>query len=227
MITWLKDQIIALSNLNSGISFISADFEEASVNVQGLTTRFVKGSLMYSFEIEGVVFIAMHWAPALKGGVYVDDFSVTENCPGSNCETISGNPEFYQMTDGYSWLETQLTNAAGKSIVLVPHFVNALEKYLNKNSASGSRSILKTQTIAILTGHDHDQWGKYGTMTIDDNSVAVVKDGNSGVPVYYAGSASYERFITVQFNGAAAPVVDVYKTSAEEPCTTTTPDNAD
>ncbi len=227
MITFLKDQIVSLSNVNSGIGFLAADFQEAQVNVQGVTTRFVRGSLMYSFEIEGVVFIAMHWAPSLKGARYVHHFGVTENCPGANCETISGYPEFYEMTDGYEWLESQLKSAAGKSIVLVPHYVRALEKYLQRAGASGSRSILKNQAIAVLTGHDHDQWGKYGTMTIDDSTATLIKDGTSGIPVHYAGSASYERFITARFNGAAEPVVDIYKTSEEDPCSTTEPDNDD
>lgn len=225
MITYLNKTLHEFKSFSTDVAFRSADFHSQIVDVPGSgETLFMKGSLMYSFEIEGVVFIVMHWAPALKRGRYVGSFSVDQN-------TESGLPEYYEITDGFDWLQSQLDLAAngGKKVVLIPHHVGALDKYLSRAGQSIRESVI-SNVFLVLSGHDHDQWGFYGGLVVASGDAELKKDDTSGIPAYFAGSLSYEKFITVQLqnNDNANPsyTVEQYTTDTDSFCTTTGSDNS-
>jgi len=234
MVSYLEGKLLTF-NSNSRLSLLSADFGVKEVDVpNGVRTKYVTGSFMYSIEVEGIVFIMMHWAPALKGGFYENEVYI----PSIN-GTESGYDEYYNITDGSPWISTQLTAAknAGKKVVLVPHFVKAMGKYfLQVPGAAGLRTLVEDSVIAVLTGHDHDQWGYYGEYSVYNTTEPIWKDDLStppvGIPIYYGGSATYQKLLSVKFqhNGTSNAVIKDQAYTTEEGnllCTGVARDNSD
>jgi len=238
MITFIETHLGNFGN-TARVALLSADFGLKTVDIPGgLTTKYVTGSFMYSIEVEGIIFIIMHWAPSLRQRRYIDEFSVTKDCPSASCETESGHPEYYDITDGYDWLTGQLNaaEAAGKKVVLCPHFIDGLVKYFSAGNLSDLRELVEKNVIAVLTGHDHDQWGYYGVHTVTTTDSVLWQDDlttpPSGIPVYYGGSASYEKLLSVTFQnngGNPTTIIDQVYTSEEGTfhCTGVARDNLD
>lgn len=185
---------------------------------------FYEGSFMYSVEVKGIVFIFMHWAPSILGnGVYTNSFTV------DSALTMSGQPEKYSITNGRVWFKEQVrtSNLNGKKVILVPHYVEALVNYI-ESAGTTAETFVSNNVMAVLTGHDHDQWGEYGRYVVDEARTYRTDEINAatpaGIPVYYAGSASYEKFITAEIHndgGSGTITVQPYSSST---CATVTPD---
>lgn len=236
MVNFLKDSLLdqlkPLSDSgNVDMKLIAADIEISSnAQYNGKDVTITRGSLMYSIEIQGVVFLIMHWVPCLQTaygnhGSFVDKWYVPKGQSTLNPKT----QEIFDIQDGYDWLYNQLSDAAaaGKNVVLVPHYVEALELYIQNNPIAQTpnlQQLIGRTTIAILTGHDHDQWGKYGQLISNKNTVNLVHANVCGqcdtaIPVFYAGSASYQKYISVTLEHNADPAlatVTVQSKTSEE-----------
>ncbi len=238
MISYLEKSINSLSKLDTslGVYLKSADIQVDEISDPNGDMKFLKGSLMYALEVEGYVFIVMHWVAPNKGSSYTDKFGVATNCmTPATCKSDSGKKELYEITDGYDWIKKELIRAEGESkkVVLVPHYALNLPAYLNggKNSVDLSlanlRTLVKSNVVAILTGHDHDQWGAYGYLNVDSSGSSVSKSNSGDIPVYFAGSASYEKLISIDFNyNKDAVAVESITTRAANKCGVVASDNS-
>lgn len=259
MIHFLKGNLLnELNNSDTGAHLLSVDWKETETEKHnGEDVLMTKGSLMYSIEIEGIVFIMTHWAPALKYGTpSLVTFSFTDGWEVAKANSTSGKHELYSITDGYDWLEIQLkkADAAKKKVVFVPHFVEGLRKYLDsfrkkypfEDSSKDLTRYVGLTGLAILTGHDHDQWGYYGHFLskrgkveitheskcpfVDDSTNSRSCTEKEGMPIYYAVSASYQKYISVELHNTGARNGKISVTSHDstsQACTVTTADNSD
>lgn len=166
-----------LATLHSGFKIRNIDFERSDVISNALTARterYTKGSLSYSIEINDYVFIILHWATSIEmGGIFVDTVEAD----------LEGFTDIIEITSVETWLVNEINANIGKKIFLVPHSRRGLEKFI---SATGIDGDLDGKIEGVLAGHDHDNWGYYADL---------VYGGSTPIPLYYAGSASYERFI--------------------------------
>lgn len=230
MITYLKDSLNFLKNSGS-VNLMSVDIKTGSKDIAGVgPTIYTKGSLMFSVEVQGYVFIVMHWAPNIRTAAYTDKFAVTTDCDQkSTCKTESKNAEYYEIEDGYTWLETQLgeVDKYDKKVILVPHYAEALDEYLTAGSTN-LRQLVKKHVVAVLTGHDHDQWGLWGYLNVNNNKASASKRVTNEIPIYFAGSSSYEKLIKVELDyDADSVVVTPYTTREDKLCSVTASDNSD
>lgn len=159
-------------------------------------TRY-KGSMAYTMEINGYVFFMLHWSAAIGD----DSFSrkVEEYNPGTS------DYVYYDITAVSEWLEehTLLAASRQKKIVLIPHSRKALTPLLGKAAVKyptfGTiRSLIaSTPIVAILSGHDHDDWGE---------QTDTVRFKSKNLPVIYAGSLSYQTLVLLEFAASGGGV---------------------
>lgn len=230
---YLRERMLILSrtmNIRS-LDFVSTPTLEGSL---GLKLKYSRGSLSYSFEIEGIVFIVLHWA--------YEDYTVDPpNINYVNCAT--GNPfvrtiigrdplsraHFHQVdiTNATAWMLREVSSAAleGKKIVLVPHGSGGLLEFVDKSPLV--KQILTSAPIAaVINGHTHDAYGleKYWKL------------GEKKIPVYYVGSSSYQKLSMFDFyperETTDVTKITVYDSKDGSSCkeataTSTTTDGAD
>ncbi len=226
MIEFLRDSLRRIKS-TSGANLISADWKEYKTGTPAGDPVLVEGSLFYSVNVEGIVFVVMHWGP-------FDDSPDSPDSPEESpvyhysCYFAADRcTKKYKITDGYKYLHDAITSAEenGKGVILVPHNVEALPVYLDRayrdtSYGSALKTLVMNHVQGVLSGHDHDQYGRYGSLDVSlsaDTPADNLQRGtsNSGVPVYYAGSPSYEAMIRVQFDGNE--IVDVIPlTTAED-----------
>lgn len=146
----------------------------------GTIVSFDRDSLAYAFDIGRYRFIQMHNYPT-----YVRSE--------------------IDIKDATSWLKRVLDDARskGKRAVLnyhdpgehwSPNSSRAIDNKGNvdPDDATGTqfRDALRGQdVVAIFAGHFHEEWGSYGSLTVDDKRI----------PVFLSGSSEYNRFLLVEF----------------------------
>ncbi len=236
MIEFLRESLRRIKS-TSGANLISADWKEYKTGTIASGPVLVEGSLFYSVNVEGIVFIVLHWGP-------FDDSHLANPVYHYSCYFAADScTKKYKITNGYKYLHDAITSAKdnNKGVILVPHNVEALPVYLDRAYSDASYgSALKTLVMnhvqGVLSGHDHDQYGRYGYLDVSLSATPLednLQKGTSSthVPVYYAGSPSYEAMIRVQFYKKR--IVDVIPlTTAEDGdsgtplCTRIADDNA-
>lgn len=193
---------------SSGFALRNMDYmRSAVISANTRDERYNQGSFSYSFEINGYVFIMLHWSTGLPTGVYTDYFSSPD---------VAGYEEYFDVTSPEEWLRRELVSAEAdkKPAILVPHSWAGLEKFVRTSNFEDE--IESSSVIAMLCGHDHDHWGFFKDATFNSRTV----------PVYYAGSASYQKIISVAFQANRAGLsVTAYDTSTGASCAPTADDS--
>lgn len=211
MINFLEESIETLATDHA---IRSIDFQTTGVlfNVaRNEDVKYTTGSFCFSIEINDYIFIVLHWATAINGGEFIDTFEAADS---------SGYTEIFDITSAETWLTQELADASteGKKVILVPHSYRGLKKFVSTTSMGPT---IKQSTVeAVICGHDHDQWGFFENWQVGGGTPR-------DVPVYYAGSTTYQRLIAVDFQagGAGLSAVTPYDSSTGSACVATSDDN--
>lgn len=178
----------------------SGEVDDAS---KGGKTVYWKGSLCYTVEKHGFVFLIMHWAFVFQVGQSKSLLEYTQD----------GIHYSIQLTDPEPFIRSVLADAQvnNKHVVLMPHAYKWLKNWVSKK---GMESFLDTHPVlGVVSGHVHDAYGKEGDWNL----------GGRSIPVYYAGSTTYEKFLSINLNVASKVMsVDVYDSHDGRKCSTTT-----
>lgn len=215
LIEYLEENI---KTFHPSLKLRNVDFETtaATLNVRtGHLERYTRGSLCFSIEINGYLFILMHWSTAHSDGPYTTSYS--------SYDANTNTDHFIQITTPKQWIRDELADAtaSGLDVILMPHSWEGLTVFLEQEQDFDD-DLQESSLIAVISGHVHDAYGKHGDWTITGSN------GIKTVPVYYAGSTSYEKFIVAKlapFQGGLT--VDTYDSSGSNQCTisaSTSPD---
>lgn len=211
MITYLEDSLKALHPM---MTIRHIDFETTTATFNARTSEFEKyttGSLCFSIEYNGYLFIVMHWSTALGSGSFEREFD--------HLDIGTNTRHFVKITGPKDWLETELYEASqvqnDLDVILMPHSLTGLLKFI-EFEPSFETSLQESTMIALISGHVHDAYGKHGDWTITGSG------GTKVVPVYYGGSTSYEKFIVAKLAANKGGLsVDTYDSKDGNTCTTT------
>lgn len=210
MITYLEASMRAF---HSVMAVRHVDFKSSPTMYnarRGVYEKYTTGSLCFSIEFNGYLFVVMHWSTALAAGSFERDFHYLNTDTNTN--------HFLQITGPRAWIENELADAKlnNLDVVLMPHSLAGLRKFMSREK-SFSDTLLKSSVIGLISGHVHDAYGKHGDWTISGDS-----EEKKIVPIYYAGSTSYEKFIVARFapnHGGLS--VDVYDSKHGDSCSVT------
>lgn len=201
---------ITIRDLGDRVKLRNIDYDTTDVIFNAEINRkekYSKGSMAFSIEWNRYVFVILHWSTALRSGVYTNKFE--------GFDSQNDAYHFIDVTPVTNWLIGELAHAKKKKrkVILIPHGWKGLRLFTE--TVSGMTNILRdSSVIAVISGHVHDAYGL-------DNMWTIGKDGEEGqrkIPVYYAGSASYEKMISVEMKAKKRGIsVKVYDTKTE-PC---------
>lgn len=202
----------AIKAFTSRTKLRNIDYETTGIVYNAFTKRnekYTRGSMAYSVEYNKYVFIILNWAVALRTGQYKAQFEAVDERNGNAMH-------FIDVTAVTDWLKDELANAKKKKrkVVLVPHAWSGLRLYTQR--VNGMTDVLyDSSVIAVLSSHVHDAYGF-------DNDWEIGSGSNTRtVPVYYSGSASYNKLIAVKMKARKKGlVVNVYDTKTV-PCVRT------
>eukprot|EP00755_Sulcionema_specki_P005711 Sspe_Gene.33511::Locus_16359_Transcript_1_1_Confidence_1.000_Length_1722::g.33511::m.33511 len=169
----------------------------------------VRGSLGYSYEIEGYYFIMLHYA-------YKDEDTADNRYVEKHRSSFIYE---YDITSVEEWFYGQLeaANRDHKPIVLVAHSARGLA-YRAKHNVEFRRQLAGSNILGVFSGHLHPYYGSRGGASDID-----VGTGNK-IPVYYSGAATYNKFLTVEFmENQAGMKVYVQDVKRKTVCASTTP----
>lgn len=216
-ITYLQKR---LKTLSKRLKVRNIDFKTTRVlrSAESKKVKFTKGSLAYSVEINGYVFINLHYAytdfttapnrnnePVVNG---VDNSRsqavergstgdpVTNTIVGADSDS-GADVHQIEITDVTQWMvkEVEAATAEGKRVILLPHGPQGLKAFLeNEDNSKVASRLAKTSISAMIGGHTHDAYGLDSTLTLKTASGKTKK-----IPIYYIGSSSYQKLISVQF----------------------------
>lgn len=202
----------AIRTFASRTQLRNIDYDTTGVVYNAFTQRrekYTRGSMAYSVEYNRYVFIILNWAVALRSGEYTATFEATD-------ERNGGATHYVDVTAVTAWLKDELANAKRKkrAVVLVPHAWSGLRLYTRR--VAGMTDVLyESSVVAVLSSHVHDAYGFDNDWEIGSGNTT------RSVPVYYSGSASYNKLIAVEMRARKKGLqVKVYDTKTV-PCVRT------
>lgn len=201
-----------LRDLAARMRLRAVDYDTSPVVFNAATQRdekYSRGSLAVSLELNRYVFILLHWSTALRSGVYTNRFDAFDDRAAAF--------HSFNVTPVTDWLIAQLDDAKRRKrkVVLIPHSFLGLRLFTNR--VPNMTNVLRDSSIiAVVSGHTHDAYGFDSDWTVGNDG-----QGTRNIPVYYAGSATYQKFITLNMKKKKKGMeVDVYD-SKVEPCAKT------
>ena len=144
--------------------------------------KYHRGSLSYSWSIGGVRFVQLH------------------NHPGYTVELDSwhwsgADRHHYTIEPSWSYLREELREANSRGERVVLNFHDRSGGFSARGDDDSLTSVLRDlgqNVVAIMVGHLHPYIGQRGRMR---------NFGHRAVPVFFGGSALYQRFLLVGFKG--------------------------
>ena len=209
---------VAVDLMHQKLEIRAIDFERtpAYTNINGDKLRRTRGSMAYSFQVNGYLFVMLHWSTAINGGRFTSTFEDDTVNSYKDIVNITSVDDFLFQELGYAY-----TN--GLKVILVPHSYRGFQRYFNRLEDQKD-DLVASSVVAIISGHDHDNWGYYEDYTMDAHTTTASKT----IPVYYVGSASYEKFITFSTDLSAGTFsIQSWDSSVAGACSKTTDDNDD
>lgn len=202
----------AIKSFASRTKLRNIDYDTTQIIYNAFTKRnekYTRGSMAYSVEYNKYVFIILNWAVALRTGEYKAQFEAVDERNGNATH-------FIDVTAVTEWLKDELANAKKKNrnVVLVPHAWSGLRLYTQR--VSGMTDVLYDSTvIAVLSSHVHDAYG------FDHDWEIGSGENTRTVPVYYSGSASYNKLLAVKMRAKKKGLIAKVYDTKTVPCVRT------
>ncbi|WP_428666194.1 metallophosphoesterase [Runella sp.] len=189
MVEYMTEQLKAKNYPNS--DYKVRDFFEGTLVTE------ISGSLSYSWDEGNVHFVQLQYYP-----LYEREWSNYVTIGAAKRKTV-------KITNSFQWLAADLAKArnAGKAIIVLFHdpYEHWSDLYIKGSKTEGATlkkrddadaksteltNLLKTyQVSAVFGGHVHEN---HGLATRDYR--------NSGVPLFYSGSADYNHYLLTKFD---------------------------
>lgn len=155
---------------NAGI--LNYDFTDTSYyKFPELRTDY-SGSLAYSFNIGKVHFVQLQNFPS-----YIDDW-----------DTLSGRRYYYFIKSSFYWLDNDLAQARNRGDVIIVSLHDYHDNFIEPFVTKFDQMMIKYGVSAVFAGHIHRNCGKMGTI------------GNSSIPFFRSGAASFQDYLVLDFD---------------------------
>ncbi len=181
----------------------SADWNETEDAYSSSTLSLARahsGSGSYAFTINGYRFLHVHWT-LTDGAAWQETWDANYwNIPNARRDYFGD-----RQASAKAWLLLELEIAAkqGLPTLLISHSgrgpINLAKKDEEFNNA-----LRRSTVMAIFSGHLH---GLYGPQPDHDVQFSSSTSTRSRIPVFYDGSLTYEKFLSVAFKADQAGIV--------------------